>query len=397
MKKNIYFYILIVFFFSILILLLPKNDNDLDIRSNEFEEVRAVYFSYIEFSNYITDKSDEEQKNNIISILDNVKNLGFNRVIVHVRPFSDSIYKSTFYPISSYVLNDEGNYPNFDVLDFFINESHKRGIKFDAWVNPYRISNSPDISKLSSNSLYFKYKDTDVVGVTENGIYFNPASEEAQELIINGIKEIVKKYHVDGVHFDDYFYPDKKIDLYSYSKYINSLGTLNLVDYRLSNVKNLIRNVYSSIKGINSDITFGIAPQGNIDNCYNDSFLDVREILSNDGYVDYIMPQIYFGFLNEIRPFKDTINDWNNMIKNSNVKLIPALAFYKIGKFDRYALSGSNEWIQNNDIISREIDFSRKMNNYYGFSLFSYNYIFNDNYSNDNIVSEISNMKDILK
>ena len=109
------------------------------------------------------------------------------------------------------------------------------------------------------------------------------------------------------------------------------------------------------------------------------------------------MPQIYFGFNNQTRPFEKTLNDWNNLIKINTIDLIPALAFYKSGNSDKYALSGSEEWINNSDIISRQIIISRKNNKYSGFSLFSYNYLFNDNYKNDNNIKELENLKKILK
>lgn len=357
-------------------------------------EIRAVYFSYIELDNYLNGKSDEEQKRNIIEVLDNIKSLDFNKIILHVRPFSDSIYKSDYYPISKSILNDKGEYPSYDVLDFFIKEAHKRDILVDAWINPYRISNLKDISKLSSDSIYFKYPDSKV---TEKGIYLNPANKDVQELIVKGIVEIVKKYDVDGIHFDDYFYPDKEIDLNSFNEYIKNGGKKSINEYRLDNVKSLIKKVYSSIKKENKDVLFGISPEGNIDNCLNNSYLDVNELLSNDGYIDYIMPQIYFGFFNQIRPFKETLDQWSNLIKVDSIKLIPALAFYKSGNIDKYALSGSNEWINNSDIISRQIIISRKNNKYSGFSLFSYNYLFNDNYKNDNNIKELENLKKILK
>lgn len=394
MNKKVIYFLLLLFFISLIIVLFDKDDRSKNVSD---EETRAVYFSYIEFSNYITDKSDSEQKKNIITILNNIKSLNFNRIIVHVRPFSDSIYVSNYYPISQYVLNDKGKYPSYDILKFFIDEAHKRNIKFDAWINPYRISNLKNPSSLSFNSIYFKYKDTDMLGVTESGIYFNPASSNAQQLIINGIIEIVKNYNIDGIHFDDYFYPDKEIDLKNYDAYLVNGGTLSLNDYRLKNVKDLIKNVYSSIKTINSNVEFGIAPQGNIDNCYEESFLDVKEILSQDGYIDYIMPQIYFGFLNQYRPFKKTLNEWSNLIKTSNIKLIPALAFYKVGNYDKYALNGSNEWMMYDNVISKEIDYSRKNNKYKGFSLFSYNYMFNDKYKNDKTKIELNNIINICK
>ena len=254
--NNKYVLVLVVLFVISVFFIVFDNGSKEELYEDN-KEVRAVYFSYIEFSKYLTDKSESVQKDNIIKVLNNIESLGFNRIIVHVRPFSDSIYRSSFYPFSSYILNDKGEYPNYDVLKYFIDEAHKRNIKFDAWVNPYRISNMTDVTKLSSNSIYFKYKDTNVIGVTDNGIYFNPASSEAQDLIVNGISEIVKNYDVDGIHFDDYFYPDKKIDLNNYNSYVNSGGSLDLVNYRLNNVISLIKRVYSTIKDIKKDVLFG--------------------------------------------------------------------------------------------------------------------------------------------
>ena len=380
--KNMAVVVFILFTLSFFFLF---EDSDITLEdNNKYVEDRAIYFSYIEFSKYITGFDDITQRKNIIEVLDNIKNLGFNRIIVHVRPFSDSMYESNYYPISKYILNDKGDVPSYDVLEFFINEAHKRNIKFEAWINPYRVSNLNDESLL-----------TDYSSKTDSGIYLNPAKTEVQELIVDGIVEIVENYDVDGIHFDDYFYPDKKIDLDDYKEYVVNGGKLSIEEFRYNNVKNLIKNVYSSIKKINKNVLFGIAPVGNIDNCYNESFLDIKYILSHSGYVDYIMPQIYYGFYNETRPFKETIDYWNSLIK-SDIKLIPALAIYKSGSVDKYAHSGKNEWIENTDIIKREILYSRGLSNYSGFSLFSYNYIFNKEYLNDHNKKEIDNIKRTL-
>ena len=381
--RNMVIIVCVLFVLSFFFLFDDNNDDKKNV--DYYVEDRIIYFSYIEFSKYITGLSDDIQKRNINEVLDNVKNLGFNRIIVHVRPFSDSIYESKYYPISKYILNDKGNVPSYDVLEYFIKESHKRGIKFDAWINPYRVSNLNDESLL-----------TDYSSKTDSGIYLNPAKKEVQELIVNGIVEIVEKYDVDGIHFDDYFYPDKKIDLDDYKEYITNGGNLSIEEFRYNNVKSLIKKVYSSIKRVNKEVLFGIAPVGNIDNCYSESFLDVKYILSHEGYVDYIMPQVYYGFYNESRPFKDTVDYWNSLIKKDSIKLIPALAIYKSGNVDKYAHSGKNEWIENTDIIKREILYSRSLSNYSGFSLFSFNYIFNDQYTNSNNIKEIENMKSIL-
>ncbi len=385
--KNWSIFLALLFFFSFFFIF--DEDKKTIVKKQETKEPkedRSVFFSYIELSKYIQDKNEEIQKENISNILDNLKNTKFNRIILHVRPFSDSIYKSNYYPISKYVLNEKGKEPNYDILDYFIKEAHKRKIKIDAWVNPYRVSNLNDDNLLNEFS-----------SKTEKGIYLNPSKKEVKDLIVDGIKEIVKNYKVDGIIFDDYFYPDKKIDLDDYKEYIANGGELSIDNFRRENVSGLIKEVYSSIKEINKDVLFGIAPEGNIDNCYNDSYIDVKHLLSHEGYVDYIMPQIYYGFYNQTRPFKKTIDEWNSLIKVDSIKLIPALALYKSGNIDKYALSGKEEWINNNDILKREITYARSLNKYSGFSLFSYNYMFNDEYLNDNNKKELSNIKTILK
>ena len=390
--KYLCFFLVVLFVVSFFYSFLSNKEENVGL-----DEVKAVYFSYIEFDNYIANKNENDSKNNIKMIIENLKKYGFNRIIVHVRPFSDSIYLSKIFPVSEYVLNDKGNYPNYDVLKYFIEVAHNNGISFDAWVNPYRISNLKDISKFSKDNIFFKYNKNGLAKITDSGVYLNPASDEVQKLIVSGIEEIVKNYDVDGIHFDDYFYPDNEIDNEYYNNYRNSGGKLSLSQYRYQNINNLLKSVYSSIKKINNKILFGIAPEGNINNCYDNSYLDVKTILSNEGYVDYVMPQIYYGFLNQSKPFVDTINEWKNLIKVSSIKMIPALAMYKSGNYDKYALKGSNEWIENSDIIKREIDYLKSNDNYNGFSIFSYNYLFNEKYFNNQNRIEFKNLIESIK
>ena len=396
MKKIILIAVVLVFIFLTFMIIEAKATKKQNIY-NKNSETRAVYFSYIEFNSYIKGKNSQESKNNIRTILDNIKNMNLNTVIVHVRPFADSIYKSEYYPISDTILNNNNEVPDYDILDFFITEAHSRDLKIEAWINPFRISNDTKLENISVDSIYYKFINTnDVMIIDDKGIYLNPASVEVRNLIIDGIKEIVEKYDVDGIHFDDYFYPNETIDLQSYDEYIKTGGTMSLDEYRLNNISVLIKDIYSSIKNIKSDVKFGIAPEGNIENNYDKSFLDVNKILSNNGYVDYIMPQLYFGFENEIKPFIETINVWNSLIEVDSIDLIPALAFYKIGTVDTYALSGKNEWIENSDIIKKQVVISRNVSNYDGFSLFRYDYIFNKDKSNENIEKEIMELKDVL-
>ena len=330
-------------------------------------------------------------------MLDDIASLDFNWIILHVRSHSDAIYKSNIFPWSANVSGTEGVDPLYDVLEFFLNEAHKRKLKVHAWINPYRIRSTTNTSSISKDNPAYKYLNTEHASIIKDkGIWYNPASDVVRDLIVEGIKELVTNYDIDGIHFDDYFYPDQNIDLKDYEDYVRSGGKLTLGDYRLNNVSILIKEVYSSIKKIKSSVLFGIAPEGNIDNNYNSNYIDTKKMLSEEGYLDYIMPQIYYGFFNETRPFIETVNMWDSLIKVDSIKLMPALAFYKVGNVDDYAKSGSKEWTTSNDIIMKQILISRRMKHYSGFSIFSYNYIFNDKNKNKVTLKEFNNMKSVF-
>lgn len=354
-------------------------------------EKRAIFISYIEYQDYLKGKNKQDITNEITKMIDNIKKYKFNMLILHVSPFSDAIYESKIFPSSSSIVNKEGEKLPIDVLSYFIEVAHKNNIELHAWINPYRISNSTDVTKLSSTNPAYKWLNTNNVKVIENkGIYYNPASSEVHDLIISGIEEIVKNYDVDGIHLDDYFYPDTTIDLENYQPFEN---TISLTDYRLSNTNKLVKDIYDKIKSINNKVLFGISPEGNIENNYNNNYADVKKWISEKGYIDYIMPQLYYGFLNESKPFLKTLNEWYDLVK-IDIAFIPALALYKSGTIDEYAKSGKYEWIENNDIIVREIKSLKSLKKYDGYSLFRYSNLIN--YSDrTNLESELTKIKNL--
>lgn len=382
MKK----YILIILILLIIINLSSNNKEELEIK-----EQRSIFISYIELKNYLNTDINTSKKN-IKTMIKNIKKYKFNTIILQVRSFSDSIYKSNIYPWSSIFTNEEGKYPGYDILDYFIKESHKENILLYAWINPYRVRLNTDIKSISPKNPAYKYLNTDIIYVN-NGIYYNPAKEETINLITNGVEEIVKNYKVDGVLFDDYFYPDNNIDIKDYNKYKEN-NNITLKQYHLNNVNKLIKRVHKVCK--KHKTKFGISPDGNIENNYNKNYADVKLWCSSNKYIDFIMPQIYYGFYNETKDFRKVIKEWENIIK-SNIDLHIALAFYKSGKVDKYAKSGSNEWIDNNDIIMKEILLSRNLNHYKGFALFRYDHLFNKEYQTVNSVKELENIEDIIK
>ena len=355
------------------------------------EETRAIFVSYIELNKYIKGNDYEISKRNIRKIIKNIKRLKCNTIILQVRSASDAIYKSNIYPMSLNIVNTEYD-DYYDVLDYFIKESHKSNVKVIAWINPYRIRTTCDKTTITEKNPAYKYLDTDIVYIN-NGIYYNPSKQETEDLIVKGVEEVLN-YDVDGILFDDYFYPDNNIDKKDYEEYIKNNEFIEEKDYRLNIVNKMIKIVYKTCK--NKNIKFGISPDGNIDNNYNKNYADVKSWLKSNEYIDFIMPQIYYGFYNSTRDYIKVTKEWENLIENKDIELYIALAFYKVGMEDKYAKSGFNEWIDNDNIIMREILLSRNLKNYKGFSLFRYENIFNEEIYTKTSIKEIENLKKIL-
>lgn len=368
-----------------------KEDNNI---INNFEEDRYVFISYIDYS-YLKGKDENILKEEINKMVLNIKENNFNGIILQVRAFSDAIYYSKIFSPSLHIVNNENDKLKLDMLDYFIKLSHENNIKLIAWINPYRIRSNNDISSISGNNIINKYLNTSSVEI-KNGIYFNPAKDEVLDLIINGVLEIVKNYDVDGILYDDYFYPSKTCDLKDYELYKTQGGTKSLEDFRRDNINKLITKTYEKIKEVNSDVLFGISPSGNMNNNYNAEYLDINYLIENK-IVDFIMPQIYYGFDNTNLPFVNTVNSWSNLVKDTNIKFYVALALYKSGLEDKYAKTGINEWINNNDIISKQIIVSRNTYNYEGFSIFRYDYLFNSKKDNKQLLDEVFYVKELLK
>ena len=344
--------------------------------------MRAIWLSYLDLKPMLLNSDDssvgEEQfTKNIEQAFDNVKALGLNTVIAQVRPFSDALYESELFPWSYLAGGEEGIDPGFDPLEIMVEEAHERGLRLEAWLNPYRVRNSATNAELSAeNPATAMLKTGDAIQYN-GAITYNPASQKAQQLIVDGVREIVENYEVDGIHFDDYFYPttDVAFDAASYAQYQTGGGTMSLADWRRENVNQLVRAVYAAVKETDPEVVFGISPQGNMENNYDKQFIDVKAWLTEDGYIDYICPQIYFGFDNSTYPYAETVEAWSDLIEN-DVQLYIGLSPYKIGTEDTYAGSGRWEWANSGDILARQVDTARQAEHYKGFSLFRYDSVF---------------------
>lgn len=350
----------------------PDEDTPDYVMLKENTELRAVWVPYMSLVG--VDKEMIEQ------IVADCKALGANAIIFHVRPFGDALYDSDYYPWSHLISGTQGVQPEdgFDPLQYAIDCAHANGMQLHAWTNPLRIQmtggNLP--ASLSEDNPYNIFRNdssssNDLWVVDYNdGKFYNAGEEGARELIINGMVEIALKYNVDGLHWDDYFYPanDESFDdELSYQNYLNNGGTLTLVEWRTENINTLVRDTYSSIKAVNSNCVFGISPAGNINNCLLMG-ADVYKWGSTQGYVDYLCPQVYWPFDSDVAPFAQRCQAWRDIVSSDSVGLYIGLALYKAGTD-----ADGGAWQTDSSIIADEIAYLRSQNiESDGFMIFSY-------------------------
>ena len=379
--------LLLIVLLLLMYLLISQNTS----QAKKEEELKGVFISYIELNKYL--KTDEEKsKENIRKMIHNIQNMKLNTIILQVRAASDAIYPSKIYPTSMYIVSKEGD-KSYDVLKYFLQEAHKKDMKVIAWINPYRIRTTDDIASISKKNPAYQYLNTNTI-YQKNGIYFNPAKEEVTKLIIDGVKELLN-YPIDGLLMDDYFYPSDDIDEDDYQKYLEIEPNMTKQEYHLKIINQMVEKVHKECQKKN--IKFGVSPDGNMENNYQKNYADIKKWMSEDNYIDFIMPQIYYGFYNSTKAYYKVAKEWESYLTNDKIDLLIALAFYKVGIEDFYAKEGKNEWLQNSNIIMREIILSRNLKNYQGFALFRYDNIFDPENYNSNSISEIENMKKIIK
>jgi uncharacterized lipoprotein YddW (UPF0748 family) len=367
--------------------------------SAQGEETRAVWISYLEFLNLAQNKTKAEFTANMRLVFSTAASYGLNAVVVHVRPFGDALYDSELFPWSYVLTGTEGQDPGYDPLAIMVQEAHQQGLFFEAWINPYRIRAGSSDKALSRGTPARDCIGTDRVIAYNGGYYYNPADAQARRLIIDGVLEIMENYAVDGIHFDDYFYPttDAAFDAEDYQTYKASGGSMSLADWRRHNVDILIWDVYHAIKSADSSVLFGISPQANMNNNYNAQFIDVEKWVNDGGYVDYLCPQVYFGFDNGSLPYADTVKAWSDLVRGSDVDLLIGLAAYKCGAADSYAGAGKAEWENNTDLLQRMVVYARKQSAYAGFTLYRYESLFSPAAAvASHVAAERANLQSIL-
>ena len=394
--------IILILTFALLLTGCSASVNEENNAVNESDDyVKSVWITYFELESYTSENDTQKDfEKDISSVFKKVKAIGLNTVTVQVCPCADAFYKSDYFPVSKYCFGVQGSELKYDPLKIMVSCAHNIGLRIEAWINPYRVSQSNDINELSDNNYakkWVKNEETKSNVYIDEKIYFNPASSEVNELIVNGVKEIVNNYDVDAIHFDDYFYPTVKeeIDEKEYSEYTSSGGELSLDDWRRDNVSNMVSSVYSAIKEINPNVQFGISPQSRVSTNYNNLYADVEKWSAEEGYVDYICPQIYFGFYNEIQPFTRTVKEWCS--RATSAKLYIGLPLYKAGREDEFASADQdyaiNEFKDNSNIISRQIVYLNQMSTVKGYYIYSLSYLLDN--ENEAVIKEVEGIKNL--
>jgi len=289
-----------------------------------------------------------ELKAEALEILDNCAAMGFNAVILQVRPAGDAFYKSKLFPWSQYLTGTQGKAPadNFDPLEFWIEEAHARGLELHAWINPYRVARQThDLTSLAASN-YARKNPGWVVKHKDGHMYYNPGIPAVRQLIIDGVVEIVENYDVDGIHFDDYFYPDKDFaDSDTFKKYGKEYSRIE--DWRRANTDKLIEETYNAIKAIDPNVRFGVSPFGiwankssnmlgsatNGNQSYYNQFADSRKWVLN-GWLDYICPQLYWNIGYKIADYEILLKWWADVVRGTDVDLYVGHASYRSGNSD---------------------------------------------------------------
>ncbi len=345
--------------------------------SSVSNELRGIWISCYDHIS-AAGKTREEYKSATDKMFKNIKDMGLNTAFVHLRAFSDAFYKSDIYPYSSYIAGKEGADLPFDPFEVMLESAKKYGISVHGWINPFRVSTKKDTSLLSSKNPAKAIIDSGnadgEICILSNGIYYNPSCPSNHERIIDGVREIISKYDIDGIHIDDYFYPstDSSIDKKQYNAYKSEGGTLSLAGWRRNSVNAFVSSLYSAVKSANSSLTVSISPAAQLDKNYDEYYADCELWLSRTGYADLIIPQIYFGFEHETLGFSSLLKKWSSLSRASGVKLACGIAAYKCATKDKYAGSGSSEWQNSTDILARQLKAIRNNKNYSGFVVFSY-------------------------
>lgn len=343
------------------------------------EQYRAMWLSYLDW--HLVDFSSQTAfEKSFETVLENCQTMGLNTLIAQVRPFGDALYKSDLFPWSHLCTGTRGKDPGFDPLECMVRLCHERAISLEAWINPYRLrANKKMPSEFAANDLPNTHPDWCVT--VGEGVYLNPAQPAAAAYVVQGITELLENYAVDGIHFDDYFYPTTEAWI-DEALYAASSSSLSLEEWRRAQVTNLVRDARDAVKAKDPTLRFGISPQGNPDNNYSQQYSDVDAWINGaDGpLVDYICPQVYWGYGYQLKngstrfAYENITSEWVKMPRSEACDLYFGLGAYRIGDGDGGANADSKtQWESGHQLADMIADLTELGADGYG--LFRYEFL----------------------
>ncbi len=314
-----------------------------------------------------------DQQQELLTILDRAAAFGLNAIIFHVRPGGDAFYASPYEPWSQYLTGRQGRAPEppWDPLEFAVDEAHKRGLELHAWFNPFRAAYIRDTGFATNHVVRTR---PDLVRTYGRFLWMDPGSPEIRQRALRAILDVVKRYDVDGVHLDDYFYPYPEVDAAgktidfpdaaTYAAYRRGGGTLEKADWRRANVDSLVSALYRGVHAIKPWVKVGISPFGiwrpgnpppirGLD-AYNQIYADSRLWLQK-GWADYFAPQLYWSIRAQEQSFP-LLLDWWRSQDSQHRHIWPGLADYRVSEQGSTHLSAQEIVDQIDTLRARGLD-----------------------------------------
>ncbi|MEO7314408.1 MAG: family 10 glycosylhydrolase [Ginsengibacter sp.] len=333
------------------------------------KEMRGVWMATVFGLDWPKGKYDvASQKKLYTDYLDRFKELNINAVFFQVKATGDAFYNSPYEPWSSNITGTRGKDPGYDVMQFLIDEAHARNIEFHAWMNPYRIATRANTAS-SYPALHSSVKPEWILSHEKIQIY-NPALPEVRQRLADIVKDVITKYNVDGIHFDDYFYPDPSSagqmvsDADDYQKY--GAGFSSIGDFRRANVDEAIKKVYETIVATKPGVVFSISPAPDPNYNLNTLFADVKKWCEK-GWLDLVIPQLYQEIGNQYNDFQARLNWWTQY--SYNATLMVGHGYYKFGD------GTSPSAFQSTAELDRQFEMTRRNKKVVGNLLYSAQYI----------------------
>lgn len=330
------------------------------------EPVRAVWYAFPDYEE--AGRMDREAyEAEVGKVVDDLLTIGINTVFLHAVAHTEAYYPSSIYPEAEIFSGAD-----YDPLRIFIDTAHAAGLKVDVWIDPLRSLTVEEAGSREINPQIAQWlqENNERLRQVNGRWYLNAAYPEVRELVCSVVQELLDNYDADGVHLDDYFYPDgtdRRFDAYVFGHQ----DTYDDVSaFRKASIDALVEELHGICR--KKGVRFGISTAGNYELTAETYYADPAHWVEA-GTVDYLAPQIYWGFAHPLKPYTETLEQWLAIAGDTPV--LPGLAAYKIGVSDVYAQSASEEWVEQHDLLVRQIE-TADQHGCQGYALFRYGSLF---------------------